>query len=299
MPRYLPLALSLLSLTPVLALAQTVELARVGVEPDGSTWMTKLWLIGAREGISPGSVPAPSSVKTPRNRPPSAILAFLDTTGKPLAVTARLPGGTPTVTDNLRVALPQYADQEIVLTGATNTSAPTTFRIQAHVPPGYLIFALFQCRDKMGIPSQCITDPLPATPIGPAEMLGVAFDTEPGGDMALIFSAAAGADLPVTVEAYDIGAVHPFATGKLTVPSQGTFMARMVREAFVESPAFASHLSAVGASFHGILRLTAARLFSMVPLKIDTSADGGLVQSVAYLHGPQAAYRTPMRPPHR
>lgn len=244
-----------------------INSAKVGVQKDGATWTTTLWLIAPR--------PVPQS--GPR-APRRASLTFLDRSLKPIAISAQLPGAEVRVVSQITVTLPANADRGIVLSGAHSAFPATLFTVKIEAPAGYLVFALPEHRDKAGLPSQVFDETGSTSGTVEAREFGAAFDIAEGRDMQLIMYNPRAGDLPVLVEAYDTAANDPFAAISLTLPGQapgnvGSYSWRMLSDLFGTNPEFAARRASGRAQ--GVLRFSAADTFAVNAGRIDVVRENG------------------------
>ncbi len=261
-----------------------IESAKVGVQKDGATWTTTLWLVAPR--------PVPQS--GPR-APIRATLTFLDRGLKPLAVSAQLPGTEARVAKEISVTLPANADRGIILSGADQTFPAALFTVRIAAPAGYLVFALPEHRDKDGRLSQVLDETGSTSGTVAAREFGVAFDIAAGSDMQIIMYNPHALDLPLVVEAYDTAANDPFAAISLTLPAQaqgyvGSFSVRMLSDLFGTNPEFAQRRAS--GRVQGVLRILAADTFAVNAGRLDVVRENGTAILSLAMQGAKVADAT-------
>jgi len=209
--------------------------ARVGVEPDGSTWQTKLWWINAYAGDqAPGSV------------------TFLDGNGNWLQLTCTTPAGVTETCVKWNGGPWNNGSMNLVLTGNPGFAAQD-FTIQLATAGGYAISAISDHLDVNGnvIPgdTRVVTDPGLLAPVAATRF---AVGLEPVDEINLVLNNPGATKANVTIAAYDDNWFSqgraPFATVTATLPPQGR-ISSTVSQAFAGNADYSKFLSAFAAQY--------------------------------------------------
>lgn len=258
-----------------------VDSAKVGIQEDGATWTTTLWLIAPRSNAAVTSARAEERARIGK-RFQRATLTFVDKSLKPIAVLAKLPGGAGQIAEKLTVSLPAAADRGIELSGVNPAFAATIFTINVSSPAGYLVYALPVHRNRAGVAT--LANDVTASTAGTLQDtdFGAAFDIGADREVQLTLYNPQTVDSPVTVCAYGPGEAEPFATTVLTLPAQrsdgyirGGMSTWLLSQVFESSAGFTARRVASGGSIQGVLIFKADLPFNLMTARIEANPSAG------------------------
>jgi len=213
--------------------------ARVGVEPDGSTWQTKLWWINTYAGDqAPGSV------------------TFLDANGNWLQLICTTPAGVTETCVKWNGGPWSNGSANVILTGLSGMAAQD-FTIQLATTGGYAISAISDHLDVNGnvIPgdTRVLTDPGLLAPITATRF---AVGLEVVDEINLVLNNPSAATANITVSAYDDNWFQqgrpPFATVTVALPPQGR-LSTTVSQAFAGDADYSKFLAGFAAQYGAMI----------------------------------------------
>jgi len=252
----------------------TLKGAKVGLEPDGSTWQTVLWLINTSAGDWSYTKMATIDPVTGNDVMTNATYAS---------------GGAPVPGAGFNGGPNDNGANRFIITAWHPTDPVQTFDVELWSAVGYAMTAVIQHLDAGGnlLSSSAVTDPqllLPAV----TTQFSLGLDTSLGTDV--IVSNTANVPANVTFAAYDAEPSttnrKPFATTTVQIPPQGRFC-RLVSDIFAGNADYAAELALYAAAGYtglgqGVLTVSSDQLVSVNTVLVNTRTDGSLMSTAWY-----------------
>jgi len=223
-----------------------IDGARVGIETDGSSWKTTLWIVNAYGGdMSP------------------FVVSYFDQNGNPFHVSLTMASGAFFPTSfQVQGGLCSNAALRFILGGWQGTAAAQSFSIQLQANGGIIISAIVEHVDSNGAllepPTALRERGTRASSSG--NKFAVALDVEQGIETTLTLNNHTLYPVNVTFAAYGPDGVNtpgrtPFATVQMVIPPGMT--TKTAGDVFLNSPDFAQFLASMGNDINqGFLSVT-------------------------------------------
>jgi hypothetical protein len=253
----------------------TLKGAKVGLEPDGSTWQTVLWIINTAAG----------------DWSYTEMCAIDPTTGASIMISTTFASGGPPIQNACWNGGPNDNGAiRYIVTAWHPTDPVQTFSVQLWSAFGYAITAIVQHLDATGnlLSSTAMTDPQLLLPTVTTRFT-LGLDTSSGADV--IVSNTANVPANVTFAAYDPNPSTtnrtPFATTTVQIPPQGKFC-RLVSDIFAGNADYAAGLASPiiggpnGELLQGVLTVSSDQPISVNAVIVNTRTDGSLISTAWY-----------------
>jgi hypothetical protein len=248
---------------PILA-ARTFADLRVGIDKDGSVWVTTLWFLGSKTS----------------SRSLSATVTLADAEGGFILLMAQPFGsaGTPMLTSQLELPLPARNGLTGIVLTAPNAAFPAqSVSAKVKMSAGCLSFALIQnVRGDSVLASAIVTNPpLMASPPTMEFAMGIPVLGN-SVDLSLNFSNPSSGPVTVTFSAYESGVSDSFASVNVELPARTITASLMVSQIFAASEDFKRHLASNPAPALLVFRVVSSQPFAMSANRVDFLRDGSL-----------------------